>query len=246
MLESIAPGWLATGGALLGAILGSFIAALCVRWPEGRSVIRGRSSCDDCGYQPKPHEMVPILSWVALSGRCSQCKASIDRIHPLAEFAGAVIGGAAFLLLPVPQAAIYALFGWLALPLILLDFRHHWLPDRLTLLLALAGLAVLVWARPDDLLLHLAASAIAFALLEGMRRYYRHIRNVEGMGEGDPKLIGAITLWTGPYLLPAILLLASGGGLIWYLLAGKRAPERFPLGALMLLGALVALPFGLN
>ena len=79
-----------------------------------------------------------------------------------------------------------------------------------------------------------------------MRRYYRHIRNVEGMGEGDPKLIGAIALWTGPYLLPVILLLASGGGLIWYLLAGKRAPERFPLGALMLLGALVALPFGLN
>ena len=65
--------------ALLGAIFGSFIATLVVRWPRGESVARGRSACDACGAPIPAVRLIPILSYVAQRGRAACCGASIDQ-----------------------------------------------------------------------------------------------------------------------------------------------------------------------
>lgn len=227
------------GAAILGAIFGSFIGALVIRWPLGRSVIHGRSECDGCGYQPNALELIPIISFLALRGKCRKCGCTIDNIHLVSEIVAAGIAALAFALLPLQDATGFAVFGLLALPLVLLDIRHHWLPDRLTLLLALTGLAAAFWLWPDELALRLVGAALAYLLLEILRRGYRRYRNIEGMGAGDPKLFGAIALWTGPYALPLIMLLASGIGIIWHLATRDNPRERFPLGALLLIAALI-------
>uniref|UniRef100_UPI000A621214 prepilin peptidase n=2 Tax=Sphingomonadaceae TaxID=41297 RepID=UPI000A621214 len=65
----------AVGLGLLGAIAGSFLATIAVRWPAERSVARGRSACDGCGRALTARDLVPLLSWVATRGRCGACGA---------------------------------------------------------------------------------------------------------------------------------------------------------------------------
>ena len=71
--------------ALLGAIFGSFIATLVVRWPTGQSVARGRSACDACGAPVPAARLIPSLSFVVQRGKAACCGGSIDQVHPAAE-----------------------------------------------------------------------------------------------------------------------------------------------------------------
>jgi len=82
-------------GAGLGLVAGSFLAAASTRWPEGRSVLRGRSACDACGAQLRAWELVPLLSWAIQRGRCRRCGAKIDPRYPAIELAAAMLGAVA-------------------------------------------------------------------------------------------------------------------------------------------------------
>ena len=76
---TVVPLWLAVVLAtVLGAIVGSFLGAALVRLPRGESVVAGRSRCDGCGRALAPAELVPVLSYLALRGRCRACRARID------------------------------------------------------------------------------------------------------------------------------------------------------------------------
>lgn len=230
-------------GGLLGAILGSFIATLLVRWPKGRSVVHGRSACDGCGAPLSALRLIPILSYAAQRGRAACCGAAIDRYHPLAEIAGAAIGALSFAVAADPFHALAgAIFGWLLLALALLDARHFWLPDRLTLVLALAGVAAGVADMPPTLADRLIGGAAAFLLFAGIRHGYRLLRHRDGMGGGDVKLFGAIGLWLGWGLLPVVLLGATLAGLLWGILQSGRGRElsgasSVPFGSCLALAA---------
>lgn len=226
------------GLALLGAIFGSFIGALVVRWPDGRSVLAGRSQCDGCGRTLTPGELVPLISGLALGGKCRTCRAPIDRVQLVAEAGALGVGLASGALLPGPAGAASALFGWLLLALALLDLRAWWLPDALTVSLALAGLAVGVAGIGPMPVDRIIGGVAGYAALQGIRLGYRALRKREGLGGGDPKLFGAIGLWVGWQLLPAVALLACliGFGVVaFWLLTGRRArgDDRLPFGALL-------------
>ncbi|MGN6621926.1 MAG: prepilin peptidase, partial [Sphingomonas sp.] len=141
-MRGIAAGfaWPLTRG-IVGAIAGSFIAALAIRWPQGRSIVQGRSACDSCGRTLGPAELVPLLSALWLRGRCRSCGARIDPRHWQIELSAALIGIVAGVAVPGSIALAGAVFGWLLLTLAVLDVTAFWLPDRLTLTLALAGVA---------------------------------------------------------------------------------------------------------
>jgi leader peptidase (prepilin peptidase) / N-methyltransferase len=111
-------------GAVLGAVIGSFLATILVRWPEGRSAAAGRSACDGCGATLRPFELVPILSHVVQAGRCRRCGAAIDPLHVRVEIGAALIGLVAFAVQSGPEAFVTATLGWWLLLLALLDVRH--------------------------------------------------------------------------------------------------------------------------
>lgn len=234
----VPPLWLwPLAGALLGLVAGSFLATLVVRWPRGET-LWGRSHCDSCGRQLGWSDMLPLLSFVVARGRCRQCHAAINWRHPAIELAAALIGFAAFAVVPGPEGLAGALLGWLLLALLALDAEHLWLPDALTMPLLGAGLLLGQGAMADRLL----AAAIGGGALLLIALAYRLVRHRDGLGLGDVKLMAGLGAWLGWQALPLLLLLAALLGLG---LAAVRAVQGRPLAAVPLGACLAAAAFPL-
>jgi len=229
-------------GALFGLIVGSFAATLVVRWPE-RSVLAGRSSCDNCGRQLSPFELVPLVSYMWNRGRCARCSAAIAAWHPAIEAVAALIGGAALWVDPGWGGVAGALFGWTLLTIAALDLRHRWLPDRLTLPLLVAGLGAGALGLMPPLGDRVIGAAAGFGSLWLLAWGFRRLRGRDGLGGGDPKLLGAIGAWLGWAALPDVVLVAALGGLA--VVAVLRLLRR-PVAAELPLGTmLAAVAFGM-
>ena len=248
-MVDLPPALLALFAALPGAAIGSFIGAALVRLPEDRSILTGRSACDSCGAVIAARDLVPLVSWLDLRGRCRACSAPIGCWQPGCELGGAVIGAGAVLLAPTGLAVPAMMLGWQLLLLAVIDARHLWLPRRLTALLTASGAAMLAWQswQADSLIplwTGVAGGTLGFAMLWGVARGYRLLRGREGMGGGDPPLLGAIGLWVGPMGVIGTVIGASLIGLVAALLmllarrqvAGDTA---LPLGSLMAAAAWV-------
>ncbi|MBH9538218.1 prepilin peptidase [Novosphingopyxis sp. YJ-S2-01] len=227
---------------VLGAIFGSFLATLCLRWPQGRSVLTGRSACDHCGRVLGAADLVPLLSALIARERCRSCGTPIDTTHMQIEFAALLAGAGAFLLLPPEAAAAWAVMTWLLIPLIWLDHRYLWLPNPLVLLLAAAGASLGGFLSDLGLADRIIGGVAGWAVLATIAALYRHARGQEGLGQGDPKLLGALGLWLGWQALPFLLLLASGFGLGLALLRARTQPlaqQKIPLGSALGMGAML-------
>lgn len=229
-------------GALLGAIIGSFLATILVRWPAGRGALGGRSACDGCGRTLGPADLIPILSFLAARGRCRACGARIAPSHLGMELAAAAIGAIALFSHPMPLALVSAGLGWWLLLILALDAEHQWLPDRLTLPLVPLGMAA-GWAGMGPPLLDRAIGAAAGGIVLWLiGSLYRIARGRQGLGGGDPKLLAAIGAWLGWMQLPYVLLGAGIVGLaaaLWMRARGQEvgAATRLPLGAFMAVAA---------
>nr|WP_209023023.1 A24 family peptidase [Sphingomonas kaistensis] len=222
---------------MLGAIFGSFIATLCLRWPEGESVLRGRSTCDGCGEPIPPGRLVPLLSAALSRGRATCCGSRIDPFHFRVELAAALIGAVALALAPSGQGLALAAFGWLLLPLFLLDRHHFWLPDPLTLCLAAASFVAAPFLNDVPLAERIASGLVAGLGLALIGWSYARFRHREGLGQGDPKLFAALALWLGPEATVATLLGAALLGLGEALVRRKARDEALPFGAYLCLAA---------
>jgi leader peptidase (prepilin peptidase) / N-methyltransferase len=229
-------------GGLAGAILGSFLATLILRWPQGRSVMRGRSACDGCGRTLGARDLIPLFSAMMQRGRCRSCGAAIDPLHDRVEAGCAVIGALALGMMPDLGGVGWAVFGWLLLTLAVLDWRHFWLPDALTLPLAFLGFTIGLWATDVALIDRAIGAAAGYGALLAIALGYRAMRGRDGLGLGDAKLLGALGAWMGWQALPFILLIASVTGLLVMLLTGraKAAGARVPLGTFLALAAVPA------
>lgn len=229
-------------GGIAGLIAGSFAGALVSRWPEGRSIADGRSRCHACGNVLRIGDLVPVLSFVRLRGRCRECGAPIAPVHLVAELACALVGVTAFAAAGPPIAIPGAVFGWTLVALALLDLEHLWLPDRLTLPLAVLGLACAALGVGVPIRDSVIGATVGFASLALIALGYRVARGRTGMGAGDPKLFAAIGAWVGWTMLPPVLLIASVAGLAFVAFRRLRgspvsATDRLPLGTLLALAA---------
>ncbi len=225
-----------TGGVLLGAIIGSFIATLVMRWPQGRT-LSGRSQCDGCGGTLRSFELVPLVSFLLQRGQCRTCGERIAAQHFVIELLCAVVGGLALWRYPGWEGLAGAGFGWLLVALGALDLHHFWLPDHLTGTLVVLGVAGGLAGLDPAPINRLIGGAAGFLLLWSIGAGYRLVRKREGLGAGDSKLFGAIGLWLGWQALPFVLLGASAAGLAMALMLAARgrvtAQTRLPLGTLM-------------
>src|SRR5689334_845713 len=148
--------------AIFGAIVGSFLNVVAYRLPRGESLLRPGSRCPECETPIKPYDNVPVLGWLLLRGRCRACGARIAWRYPVVE---AITG--------LLCAAVVVRFGadrdaWLGLALVLLlvpitliDLDFRIIPNKLSLIGAVAAVALVLATRSDKLAAHLIAGAAA-------------------------------------------------------------------------------------
>ncbi len=222
---------------LVSPAVGSFLGVLADRLPRGQDVLRAPSACRSCQRRLTVPDLIPLLSYLGLRGRCRSCQTPIPLRLFLIEAGALFLAFWAVIVTHTPlQLGLGTLFLWLLLALAATDAQWMRLPDVLTGLLALCGLA-LAGGDPArglaDGLLGAAIGAGGFALL---RFAYQRMRGREGLGLGDVKLMVGIGAGVGPLALPMLLLLAALGALIW---AFGHAVLRG-----VALGAQTAVPFG--
>jgi leader peptidase (prepilin peptidase)/N-methyltransferase len=104
--------------ALLGLLVGSFLATLAIRLPKGLPVIAARSACPNCGHRLTAPELVPIASWLLLGRRCRACKAPISAFYPSMEIAAAAVAALCGVWIAWPLLPFAILGGWTALTLL--------------------------------------------------------------------------------------------------------------------------------
>ncbi len=201
-------------GTIIGLIIGSFLATIVIRWPQVQSVISGRSRCDSCQEPLRAIDLIPVISYVLRSGKCANCGAVINSDHLAIELGAGLIGGVALFAAPGVEGLLGAIFGWLLITLAALDAQHHWLPDKLTLPLAVCGLAASLWVDDPGLVNRTIGGIAGFSALFLIGWSYRLLRGREGLGGGDPKLLGAVGCWLGWSALPFVILGAALVGLI--------------------------------
>jgi leader peptidase (prepilin peptidase)/N-methyltransferase len=201
---------LLTGAALLGApFIGSFLATAALRLPAAQPVVLARSACPRCDAKLDARDLVPLLSWIALGGRCRHCSGSIPAYYPGVELAALAIAVWAATVFSGGPLLVAAGLGWGLLLLALIDRRSFWLPDVFTLPLLAAGLVCAAWRGGDALLASAIGAALGYGLLAGIAWFYQRVRGREGLGLGDAKLLAVAGAWVGWQGLPMVLLAGS-------------------------------------
>jgi leader peptidase (prepilin peptidase) / N-methyltransferase len=238
----------------LGLAIGSFLNVVIYRLPARVSLSRPGSSCPQCDHVIRARHNIPVFAWLALRGRCADCRAPISVRYPLVELLTAIVFIASAWklgrddLLPALPALWY--FAAIGIALSLIDFDHHRLPNSIVLtaypvLAVLLTGAAVVSGSPDALLRAGVGAALLFAFY-----FVIHIAAPRGLGFGDVKLaavVGAVlayvsypTLAVGAF---AAFLFGSVAGVV--VLASRRGTRKtaVPFGPFMIIGALFALFF---
>lgn len=238
---------------LFGLVFGSFLNVCISRLPGHESIVRPRSRCPQCRAPILASDNLPLLSWLALGGRCRNCKWHIPVRYPLVELATAIL----FLLSTLRfgwtvQALGAAALCFLLLGLALMDAEQLLLPDAFTMpgiVLGIAYAGVVSTANRLEAagwaLVYAIAAAAVILLIRGI---YWLVRRREGMGLGDAKLFALIAAWLGPSKAALTLFLGVVAtaiyGLIFLALHRDRenkTPLKLPLGAFLCAAAIYAL-----
>ena len=242
----------------LGASVGSFLNVVADRLPAGKSVVTPRSHCQGCGRPIPVRDLLPVLSYLWLRGRCRHCR---ERI-PSRVIAVEVIVGALF-------AATYLKFGWgapfvvvcagvaLLVAIAVVDLEHRLIPNRIVVP-AVAVLAVLAPFWPELGIeralvfeqVHLSSLANSLAAGAGAFLVFLLVKAVypSGMGAGDVKMAGMLGLLVGwPGIAVALWMAVVVGGAVavgLLALGGRTRKDAMPFGPFLSAGGIVALLAG--
>lgn len=256
---------------ILGLMVGSFLNVVIYRLPEmmkrnwlqqcaelqGEAVqtlpefnlLTPRSTCIHCGHKITAWENIPIISYLFLRGRCSQCHARISQRYPMVEAATAILSGFVAWHFGYGFIALAALiFVWSLIALAVIDLDTQLLPDDITLPLLWIGLLVNINHGFTDIQSAVIGAIAGYLSLWSVYWCFKLITGKEGMGYGDFKLLAAIGAWLGWSKLPLVILSSSlvgalvGIGLILAAKLNKSIP--IPFGPYLVGGALIALFWG--
>lgn len=208
-----------------------------------------RSRCPHCGHAITALKNIPLVSWLVLRGRCSECRAPISARYPGVELLSGVLVGVAIWWFGFTLAGIGAAGLSLALvALTFIDYDTQLLPDSITLPLLWAGLMVNLSGAFVPIQEAVIGAMAGYLTLWTIFHAFRLATGKEGMGYGDFKLLAALGAWLGWKTLPAIILLSSVvGAVVGIALIALRRQTRevpIPFGPYLAGAGLLAVYFG--
>ncbi len=257
---------IASIAGLFGLAIGSFLNVVIYRVPLGKSVVYPASACPNCGSAIHAYDNVPLVSWLALRGKCRSCSVPISARYPLVELGTGVLFFAVSLPLSAQLAAIeptngmiasgltlvaYLYLAAISVALAFIDIEHHRLPNSIVLpsyavvaiLLAGAGVVSGDYAELIRAGIGMAAMFVGYLALSVLWK--------GGMGFGDVKLAGVLGLYLGfvgwgALAVGALIAFFLGGayGVALILMRKSNRKSGIPFGPWMVLGAWIGILFG--
>ncbi|RNC29281.1 MAG: Type 4 prepilin-like proteins leader peptide-processing enzyme [Candidatus Dichloromethanomonas elyunquensis] len=228
---------------VLGLVIGSFLNVVIYRVPKGESIVSPGSHCTECGHYLRPWELIPVLSYLILKGRCSKCGTAISRRYPAVELLTGFLFVLTFLLRTertVPGLICDIVFVSLLIALTFIDLDTFRLPDVLVSLVALIG-AVNTFVTGDPVLWRSLLGALGIGGIFFLVAYLYP----GGMGMGDVKFVAALGLYLGsPNIFIAIFVASLFGSVIGGLhiiTYQKQLKDPIPFGPFLAGGALLLL-----
>lgn len=208
-----------------------------------------RSHCPHCKKSINALNNIPIFSYLYLSGQSACCQQGISLRYPFTELLTMCLSVYIAHHFGVNLLCLAALvFTWALIVLAFIDIDHKLLPDSITLPLIWAGLLIntfQIFSTAENALFGAAAGYLVFW---GIAYLYKHWRKIEGLGQGDFKLLAACGAWLGWQLLPIIILLSSLLGTIFGLISifvlGRSVQSHIPFGPFIAIAAFVAMIWG--
>ncbi|MDA1371578.1 MAG: A24 family peptidase [Proteobacteria bacterium] len=209
------------------------------------------SHCPNCNHKIKPWENIPVLSYLFLGGKCSNCKMSISLRYPSVELINGLLSGLVAYTFGASLLTLALLIlAWSLVALTLIDFDHQLLPDDITIPLLWLGLLVNAVDLGFDVSLQDAViGAIAgYLVLWSFYWLFKLATGKEGMGYGDFKLLAALGAWMGwQSLLPIIILSSLVGailGLLMIVAMGRDKSVPMPFGPFLAGAGFIMLIWG--
>ena len=250
-------------GSMLNVVIHRLPKMMQAQWREECAALEGReppagetynlfvprSACPECATPITALQNIPVVSWLALRGKCAACGTPISARYPLVELLGGALAVLVAWRFGYSAALAFGLvYVWAMLALTFIDLDTQLLPDDITLPLLWIGLVANVFGTFTDLNSAVLGAVGGYMILWTVYWGFRLIARKEGMGFGDFKLLAAIGAWTGWQVLPVVIVISAGVGVVigslslW--LAKKGVDTRIPFGPYLALGGIVALIWG--
>ena len=223
--------------ALIGLSIGSFLNVVIYRLPlmlendwksqcrelleikeqaeEVVTLSKPASTCPNCQHKIRAWENIPVISYLFLKGKCSQCQTPISIQYPLIELLTATLSLAVAIKFGVSWQTVFGLIlTWSLIAMSVIDLHKLILPDNITLPILWIGLLISLFTIFTDPVSSIIGAAAGYMILWSVYQTFKLLTGKEGMGYGDFKLLALFGAWFGWELLPLIIILSSASGAI--------------------------------
>ena len=238
---------------IFGSLWGSFANVCIYRLPENKNVITGRSSCPNCKNKIPWYDNIPLLSFILLMGKCRLCKKPIDLQYFIVELISAI-----------SFVSIYYFFGLTITALLLLilsiffiiiffiDLKHFIIPNELTFPLMIIGFIKSFDPNLNQTIFpnyinSLIGGLVGYSIIWLIIFIYKKIRNKEGMGLGDAKLLAVVGFWFGWVSIPFVIFISSAVALILVIPSilnkSRKMSSEIPFGPYIIIGCILYVSF---
>ena len=236
---------------IFGSIWGSFANVCIHRLPQGTSVTKGRSNCPSCNQVIKWFDNIPLISFILLKGKCRNCSVKINPQYFLVELIAALgfVISYYFFGISVTTLLFFILVIFFII-IFFIDLKHFIIPNELSISLMIIGFLKSFDPNLNKIIFpnfinSLIGGLIGYFIVWLIIYFYKKLRNKEGMGLGDAKLLSAIGFWFGWISLPFVLFFSSAIALISFLpdlIKNKKSlSSQIPFGPFIILGTILFL-----
>ena len=217
---------------------------------EKFNLVVPRSRCPNCGHQITALENIPVISYLFLGGKCSECKTKISVRYPIVEFVTSLLSLLVAVYFGVTWTTLAGLFlVWCLIALTMIDFDTQLLPDSITQPLIWAGILLSMFGVLDvDLKSSIYGAVFGYLSLWAVYHGFKILTGKEGMGYGDFKLLAALGAWMGWKMLPVIILFSSFVGAVvgiaMVIIMGRDKNIPIPFGPYLAAAGFIAFLWG--
>ena len=237
---------------LAGAVLGSFANVCIYRLPIQKSIVGGRSFCPKCKKKIVWYDNIPIISFLSLNRKCRKCKKIIPIQYFLVEILNIVLFSIIYFVFGISLTSLLLMIlAFVFIIVFFIDLKHYIIPNILTFPLMILGFVKSFDPNLNSLfpnyLNSLIGGMFGYGIIWSIIFFYKQIKNKEGMGLGDAKLLAAIGFWFGWISIPFVIFSSSIVALILVIPSllnkSRKFSSQIPFGPFIIIGCILYIIF---